>query len=231
MTRINFSLIFCALATCATLAQAHDAWIAPVAGPVYPVHYGHKEPGPFPGKKVQAVRILDAQQTELLATVTPGEQGADVAVDGTPAMMLVYFDNGFWVKEAGGSRNVSKLEAPAAISGSRPLKWGKTITQWTAWSGVPMGQRIEIIPVGVSAAPRAGSKMTVKVLLNGKPLAGAMVENNSNETGPKTNAAGLATLTLTSGQQRLAVDHDIPLKNDPKTDKIVLNASLVFLAQ
>jgi nickel transport protein len=219
------------IALCATAAQAHDAWIAPTSGPVYPVHSGHKDPAPFPGSKVQAVRVLDSQQNELPASIAAGATGADVTVSGAPAMLLVFFDNGFWVKEPSGSRNVSKLESTSATSGSRPLKWGKTITQWTAWSGMPMGQRIEIVPVGISVAPKAGSKLTVQVLLNGKPLPGVMVENNSNETGPTTDASGFATLTLTSGQQRIAIDHDVPVKNDPKTDKLVLNASLVFVAQ
>ena len=79
--------------------------------------------------------------------------------------------------------------------------------------------------------PKAGSKFQVRVLLDGKPVAGVMVENNSNEAGPKTDADGRATLTLVKGINRLAVDYDIPMKDDPDTDKLGLNASLVFMTK
>ena len=111
-----------------------------------------------------------------------------------------------------------------------PLKWGKTIVQWQPWMTEPVGQRIEVLPV-TAAEPKAGSKFTVRVLFEGKPLAGVMVENNSNETGPKTDADGRATLVLVPGINRLAVDYDLPLKADPDADTLVLNASLVFMAR
>jgi nickel transport protein len=146
-------------------------------------------------------------------------------------MFLVEFDNGSYSTVDGKTVNVGKREAPSATSSRRPLKWGKTIVVWQSWMTEPVGQRIEVLPVTAAAEPTAGSKFTVRVLFEGKPLAGVMVENNSNETGPKTDADGRATLVLVPGINRLAVDYDLPLKADADADTLALNASLVFMAR
>ncbi|AMS31894.1 hypothetical protein AEM42_04800 [Betaproteobacteria bacterium UKL13-2] len=212
-------------------AAAHDAWVAPVAGSVYPVHFGHKEPQSYAAAKVKAVSVFDAKRATLTNEISRDDKGASVKVSGTPAMFLVEFDNGSYSTVDGKTVNVGKREAPSATSSRRPLKWGKTIVVWQSWMTEPVGQRIEVLPVTAAAEPTAGSKFTVRVLFEGKPLAGVMVENNSNETGPKTDADGRATLVLVPGINRLAVDYDLPLKADADADTLALNASLVFMAR
>ncbi len=213
-----------------TCATAHDAWVAPVDGPIYPVHFGHKAPQDYVAAKVKAVTAFDAARAPLAVEISRDAKGASVKASGKPAMLLVEFDNGFYTKVDGKSVQMSKRDAPAGSTTNHPVKSGKTIVQWAPWMTEPVGQRLEVLPVDTST-PAAGSKFKVRVLLDGKPVAGLMVENNSNETGPKTDAQGLATLTLVKGINRLAVDYDIPMKGDPDTDKLGLNASLVFMTK
>lgn len=213
------------------VTAAHDAWVAPVEGPVFPVHFGHKAPQDYVAEKVKTVTAFDANRLPLTVDVMRDATGASVRANGKPAMLLVEFDNGFYTKVDGKSIQMSKRDAPPGSTTNHPVKSGKTIVQWAPWMAEPMGQRLEVLPLKVSGAPKAGSKFKVRILLDGKPVSGVMVENNSNETGPKTDADGLATLTLVKGINRLSVDYDIPMPGDPETDKLGLNGSLVFMSQ
>jgi nickel transport protein len=57
-----------------------------------------------------------------------------------------------------------------------------------------------------------------------------MVENNSNEQGPKTDADGYVTVMVVKGQNRFATDHDIDQPNDPDAKRLSLTAAFVFIA-
>ena len=227
----TFTIVALSILVASNSATAHDSWVAPVDGPVFPVHFGHKSPQDYAAAKVKTVTVFDASHALLTAEISRDAKGASVKASGKPAMLLVEFDNGFYTKVDGKSVQLSKRDAPAGSTTNHPMKSGKTILQWASWMTEPVGQRLEVLPVDASAAPKAGSKFQVRVLLDGKPVAGVMVENNSNEAGPKTDADGRATLTLVKGINRLAVDYDIPMKDDPDTDKLGLNASLVFMTK
>jgi nickel transport protein len=155
---------------------------------------------------------------------------------GQPALFALEFDNGYWVKvgDEKESRNVRKSALPAGTAGgqsSHPLKFSKTMLRWAPWMGKALGQRIEFVPVGLTAMPRVGSQLKLRLLLDGKPLANQMVENNSNETGPKTDAKGEVTVTVLKGINRYATDHDIMQANMPDAERLSLTAALVFAAK
>lgn len=58
-----------------------------------------------------------------------------------------------------------------------------------------------------------------------------MVENNSNEQGPKTDENGYVTVTVLKGVNRFATDHDIKQTNEPDAPRLSLTAALVFMAK
>lgn len=220
-----------ALLFSASPAGAHDAWVAPVAGPAYPIQYGHKESLPYPAHKVKNVQAFDAKGREIAVDLVREDSGVSARPASAPAMMTVFFDNGYYSRVDGKSRNVGKREAPGATDSSHPLKWGKTILNWSASSFEPLGQRLEIVPVRFDGQPKAAAPISVRVLLEGKPLAGATVTSDSGEQNPRTDAQGLATLKTASGAQRLTVEHRIPTPDNPDADQLALNASLVFVAR
>lgn len=106
-------------------ASAHDAWVAPVTGPVYPVHFGHKEPQSYAAAKVKVVSVLDAKRGPLANEISRDDKGASVKVNGKPAMFLVEFDNGFYSRVDGKTVNVSKREAPTSTSTRRTAQMGQ----------------------------------------------------------------------------------------------------------
>ena len=215
---------------------AHDAWVDPLGGPVYKVLYGHKIPEAYPVVKVTSLQVLDAHQKPITFTRTEGKEGLSITPAGKPALFVTAFDNGYWVKvgDEKEPRNVRKSALPAGTVGglaSHPMKWSKTMLSWSPWMAKPMGQRIEFVPVGLTALPKPGSKLKLHLLLDGQPLAGQMVENNSNETGPKTDANGDVTVTVLKGINRYATDHDIRQPNEPDATRLSLTAALVFVAK
>ena len=95
----------------------------------------------------------------------------------------------------------------------------------------PLGQRIEFVPQGLTELPKAGASLRLRLLLDGKPLGNQMVENNSNEQDPKTDANGYVTVTVLKGMNRFATDHDIAQPTDANGRRLGLTAALVFVAK
>lgn len=211
---------------------AHDAWVEPVAGPIYRILYGHKIPEPYDKAKVTSIKVFNAQQLPLKFSKIETKEGLSIKVStGAPVMFALEFDNGYWVKVGNESRNVRKSQMPEGTDPSHPLKFSKTIKTWQSWMKKPIGQRIEFVPVEFTGTPKASSRLKLRLLLDGKPLSGQMVENNSNEQGPKTDADGYVTVTVLKSINRFATDHDINQTNDPDAQRLRLTAALVFIAK
>ncbi|AMR26781.1 hypothetical protein A0257_06425 [Hymenobacter psoromatis] len=229
------ALLAAATALLALPLLAHDAWVDPFGGPVYQVFYGHKIPEAYPAAKVTTLQVLDAQQHFLAYTRQPTAKGLSIKPTGKPAMFVLDFDNGYWTKtpQDQESRNVRLTTEPAGAGGvgSHPLKFSKTVLSWQPWMFKPVGQRFEFVPEAFTGALQAGQSFKVRLLLDGQPVANAMVENNSNEEGPRTDASGEVTVTLVKGINRLANDLDINQLADPDATRLSLTAALVFVAE
>lgn len=224
------SIIFIALSV-----FAHDAWVEPGSGSIFKILYGHKIPEPYNSSKVTSLKAYDASKRQLLYSRIKTKEGLTIKITkGKPAFFTLEFDNGYWVKVNGESRNIRKSKMPAGVEGtdpSHPLKFSKTILSWQQWMSKPQGQRIEFIPQDFSGAPQAGSQLKLKLLLDGKPLAGQRVENNSNEQGPQTDEKGFVMVTVLKGINRFATDYDIKQLDNPDAQRLSLTAALVFIAK
>lgn len=210
---------------------AHDAWVEPAAGPIYRILYGHKMPEPYKPVKVTSIKVFDAKKNLLKFSKMVTKEGLSIKTNGgAPAMFALEYDNGYWVKVGNESKNVRKSQMPEGTDPSHPLKFSKTIRNWQSWMNKPLGQRIEFIPIEFDGEPKAGSQLKLQLLLNGKPLSGQMVENNSNEQGPKTDENGYVTVNVLKGKNRFATDYDIKQPNESDAQRLSLTAALVFLA-
>lgn len=209
---------------------AHDAWVEPAGGTVFHIYYGHKIPEPYEASKVTSLKVYDAAQKKVNYTQIKTKEGVDVkTAKGKPALFVLDFDNGYWVRMGGESHNVPKDEVKDGDA-SHPYKCSKTMLNWQPWMAKPQGQHIEFVPVGITALPAAGSALRLQLLVDGKPVGGQMVENNSNETGPKTDSDGFVTVTVIKGVNRFATDYDVADSHDPVAKRVSLTATLVFAA-
>ena len=215
--------------------QAHDLWLTPAPGGVA-VHLGHvHEPTPPSADKLVHLGALTARGT---ATLTArAEAGAPVltaAVAGPgDALVSATYDSGFWVRtRAGAWRNADRRAVPDAERSQWSMKFAKVVLGPEApWDRV-LGQTLEIVPL--EAPTRAAEAVRVRVLFEGRPVAGAEIAVTSGEAADPlrvaTGADGEARVPLArAGQQILAVGHRVkPSRTPALADADSYTATLAF---
>lgn len=209
-------------------ALAHDAWVQPQDGQLVFLfgHAGKLEAAS--AAKVSALAAVNAAGQPLAARLVPSTGAPRVQVEGTPAVITSSYDNGFHSRTKEGAKPGPMNEVPGALGASHAVKFGKTVLSWGAPALKPMGQALEIVPL---AAP-SGGIVTVQVLSQGQPLAGAKVSRFTTESVAPvvTDARGQARVPVPPGVQMISVAHRQPLGGDARADVLSMEANLVLAA-
>ncbi len=231
--RFPFPAALCAALSAGFLgsqpAFAHDAWVESRDGS-WVVRYGHDDKAePYAPEKLRALSAVDANGAALVVSLDLTASPASARVDGRPALLALHFDNGYWTKTTEGSKNLPKNEVPGALAATHSVKFGKTLPVWSAAATRPQGARLEIVPL-VATAPRAGGTLPVRVLWDGRPLAGARLARagHGKETPVEADAEGRAAVPVTAGRQMIVVNHKVELHGDARADHYSAAANLVF---
>lgn len=100
--------------------------------------------------------------------------------------------------------------------------------------GAVPGQVLQLTPVAATLPKRMGDSLTLRALLNGKPLAAAAITidwvNDFRGTPLRTGADGTVTLRVRDqGLNVISVVHQMPAENRTDTDKIEHRATLSFV--
>lgn len=228
-TPIRLPAALCAGLFLSLPAFAHDAWVEARDG-AYVVLYGHGDKvETYAPEKVLALTATDAGGAALSVSLDAAASPRRARVDGQAALLAVHFDNGYWTKTTEGSKNLPKNAVPGALSATHSVKFGKTLLAWSAAATRPQGARLEIVPLAATA-PRAGGTLPVRVLWEGKPLAGAKIARagHGKEAPVAADADGRAEVPVLAGRQMIVVNHKIELHNDARADHYSAAANLVF---
>ena len=219
----------------AAAAQAHTVWLEPAEPGAWWVKFnGHNgvvesaDPA-----KLRTVEAIDARGAKLGVTRASTAGGLKVTVNGTPALIAVHFDNGTHSRRAEGPSVEKPMnEVPGAVKATRALKYHKTIVSWQGSVAMPIGQPFEVVPLG-PAAPRAGQPMKVRVLLEGKPVAGVRLGEGEDgkEGAPSTGADGVAEFVPRAGLNRLWAGKRIAVTDHPGYTELSYEYLLGFTAQ
>ncbi len=196
------ALVLC-LAAWGLAAHAHSLWLIPEGG-AYLIGYGHdlKNSAYAPGK-VTRLAAYDAAGASLALTRTDSADAVRFTPPAKAALIVIDFDNGIWSRKEGDkSLNLPMNKNPGATSGVHALKFHKTVLAWGAQATRAVGQRYEVLPLD-AAAPAAGQAMRVRVLLDGKPVAGAKVGNGEDADAQTTDADGVARYLPKAGHNLL----------------------------
>lgn len=222
MTPIRSILAVTAITLGMGAAQAHNVWLVPDAQGAYLVQFGGHEGKleAFDSSKLTSVTAYDRRGRKIDVATQAATDGVRVKPAREPALLAAEFDNGFFSK-ADGSPMVNKPmdQNPGATSGVHAMKFHKTVLQWGLIARKKLGQAFEI--VGTDAKdPQAGKPMKVKVLKDGKPLAGVRL-SIGEEGQPVTSAAdGTATVTPVEGRNQLLAILRIPVQGNPQTTQL-----------
>ncbi|WP_326544193.1 DUF4198 domain-containing protein [Pseudorhodoferax sp.] len=212
----------------AAAVQAHDAWIEPAATG-FAVVFGHD------GKLETALpsKVLKAQAIDAAGRSLPLRlDGLQLAVQGTPSLLLLHYDNGFWSRTPAGTKSGARNAVPGALGASHALKYGKTVQVWDAQASRAQGLPVEIVPLSAQA-PAAGTQLPVQVLWDGQPLAGATLSwhDAGQDRDIRADAQGRATLPVAKGRQLFSVSARRPIANDARADTLSVSSALVFEAR
>lgn len=218
-------------------AFSHGAWVAERWGELG-VIYGHGagDDAYDPAKITRAVAVGEGGETANLAV----ERRAGHAVlkpEGEPAAILLEMDNGYWSEGPDGKWvNKPKNAVPGAVSGGHYIK--NSLSLIHPHDGLPAfpKQALQIVPLDNPVGRKAGDPIRLRVLHDGKPLAGVEVTldyiNRASLKSEKTDADGEVIVEIRNdGLNVLAVDHSVPLEGDPKADTIGYTATLSFVAE
>jgi nickel transport protein len=155
---------------------------------------------------------------------------------GQPSVLTGVLDNGTWSKTPDGKwHKKGKDEVPTAVVSEHTYKYAVHIRgPLNAPLGALAGQTLQLVPVKATLPALLGQPITLRVLLNGKPVAGARVLRdflNDPDATPLVSAAdGLVTLDVRNqGLNVIAAMLDVPSDQPTKYNRVEHLATLSFV--
>jgi len=184
-------------------------------------------------QKLREVAATDKQGKTLDVKREITADGVRLSVTGSPAMIAMHFDNGIHSRPASGPSVEKPMnEVPGATRATYAVKYHKTILDWVPLITKPIGQPFEVVALD-AVAPTAGKPLRVRVLQDGKPLAGVKLGRGEEGTAadPVTDADGVAAFIPVSGFNRLWAGKRIPVAGNPKYTELSYEYSFGFNAK
>jgi nickel transport protein len=218
-------------------AFAHTVWIEPVGESpgeyrvLFGGHAGKLEK--YDAQKLKSVTATDAAGRELVVTRSVTPEGVRLRVQGTPAMVLIHFDNGIHTRSASGPSVEKPMnEVPGATRATYAVKYHKTLFEWTPHTTRPAGQPFEVVPLD-RMPPVAGKPLRVQVLQDGKPVPGVRLGRGEEGTAtdPVTDAEGIAAFVPDAGFNRLWAGKRIPVSGNPRYTELSYEYLFAFDAR
>lgn len=238
MKRTCWALIVTLATVAAGNLQAHGIWFAERSNRLALI-YGE---GPDDGEtvsrlaRISSVVAFDAAGAPVPIKLVPTDYLLLVDTSRDAAVIAAVLDNGVWTMTADGREfQKPKGEVPGATESGHYFRSGIHLRgDLHAPLGPLPGQVLQLTPVAATLPKRMGDSLTVRALLNGKPLAGAAVTvdwvNDFRGTPLRTGDDGTVTLKVRNqGLNVISVVHQMPVENRTDTDKVEYRATLSFV--
>lgn len=233
--RILLAVLF--LFAAAQLVLAHELWIEKRNGKAVLI-YGHgAKIDPYDPQKVKEATAVDMKGSAVKVEISREKESASLSPAGKPAVVTAFLDGGCWLKTTEGWKNLCKREGQGKFSivdAIKSRKYAKAMMDKCETVSKPMGMVFEIVPEKDPFTIKPGDSLPIKVLFDGKPVEGAVVnsgdfEHSDSKKELKTDASGKATVVLAKpGLQKIFASYRAPLKDDPDADTLSLSSSLTF---
>lgn len=235
LTRIVFASLISLVAT--QFSFAHNVWIDKRQGELQ-VLFGHGERlEPYDAACVKDAQGFDSKGGVVPVAIVRHNDKATLVPKGNPSVITVIFDAGYRVKTTDGKKKIPRSQAVGKYQVIEAFKNVKCIKGFLApgraWSKI-VGQHLEIVPQKDPMTIRPGEELPIKVLLEGKPLEGAVIATGGDHASDKKNSLktdnnGLASVKVeTTGLQIISAHHKVSLKGDPDADFLYLFSTMTF---
>ncbi len=237
----QFSRLIVAAALAAGVAdsvQAHGIWFAQRATQLAFL-YGVGADDLDSLKRLSQVTSIDGYDADGKSVATklePDGRLVLVNLESQPAVLAAVLDNGIWSKTPDGKwHKKGKDEVPTAIVAERTIKYAVHLrTAVNAPIGPLPHQTLEIVPVDAKLPALLGQPIKLRVLYQGKPVAGAKVLHdwlNDPDGAPVLSGAdGTVTLNVRNqGLNVIVAIFESPSDQPAKYNRIEHLASLSFV--
>ncbi|MBK5376018.1 DUF4198 domain-containing protein [Pseudomonas sp. TH43] len=217
--------------------SAHGLWTEQRRGNIE-VIYGHgAEDNAFKARKISGAWAYDASGKMIPVTVERLADHARLKPLKTPAVMAVALNNGMWTQTADKKWiNEGRSKVPDAIEATQTFKYSLAIYQPGA--KLPKLDQIKllIVPEVDPLTVGPGNSLPVRVLLDGKPVAGVKLigdyRSAPNTLSTETDKDGRAqVLVRNEGLNVIAAQVEVPVKDSPDVNSRGLFTSLTFLGE
>ena len=186
--------------------------------------------------KITSFAAYDEDGKEVASKLAPSGPLVVVDIDNQPAIVAAVMDYGMWSKTADGKwHNKGMDEVPGAVISEKNYKYGVHLRR-DLGKIVPTlpGQTLQIVPVKAALPAKMGEAMKIRVLYQGKPVAGARVltdwVNDPDAKAVKTGKDGSVTIKVRNqGLNVLVAVFDAPPEDPAKTKKCEHLATLSFV--
>lgn len=212
-------LLSVASACVAIPASAHVLYLAQrVSQPTLVIGFSSSDEA-YDAQKIKDVKAFSITGESVPVVVTRSADHAVLAPASDAAVIVSTADYGFYARKQGAKWQKGKRSTlPGTDEGLHALKYNVAIEKPGA-SLTSHGLGLEIIPLEDPLTKKRGDHLAVRVLLQGKPLAGArIIENflgNDSVLSAPTNAEGKTDITLQNDKLNvLALEYDQPVTND-----------------
>lgn len=222
----------------ASTVQAHGIWFAKRSTQLALI-YGVGADDLDSVKRLPLVKSIAGFDADWRAVPTSLRvAGPLVLVDSEAPTTAVaaFMDNGIWSKTPDGEwHKKGRDEAPDAVVSEWTVKYAVHLTGPLTAPLPPLpGQALQVVPIGAAIPAEMGKPLTVRVLFNGKPVAGAMVQhdyvNDPDQVPLKSAADGTVTLNVRNQGLNVIAATYVGASDQPKKyDRIEYRATLSFV--
>ena len=188
--------------------------------------------------KITNISAYDVMQQPVETSLRASEFLVVVNTDEHPAVVAAVLDNGYWSKTPDGEWIAAgRDEVPNATIAERTMKFAVHLRSALAERLGPLpGQTLQIVPDDAILPDMMGDELSLTVLYEGKPVAGArvMVDFVNDPDGERivTGEDGRVTIGIRNqGLNVIGVLYDSPSPEPEKIDKIENMATLSFVLE
>ncbi len=209
-------------------ALAHDLWLEREGG-AFLLRYGHRGEKALPldaGKLRSLVcRKRQGAAADLLRSAAVGP--AEVRLVEPCVVLSAFLDGGIYSVTPDGEKNLPKNKVPDAVKSWRSKQFAKWIDIHSPMAAQPQGDDFEIVPVTDLAKVKPGDKATFRVLLAGKPIAGAVLAIAHKPLGETDDQGQVRVKVRASDVESVSASYRRRIAS-PEADSEVFEASLTF---